>query len=121
MHCDDSLLLVENFQQRGGNGGKGKGGHQTHGPGGGANLNGGGGARGQRRGGQGDGQGGGQGGGANLNGGGGQTQSAYGSVEDGFRAKELATCMYWNMKTCRNPDSCPKLHKCSFKVRSPDV
>ena len=109
-HCDDSLLLVEHFSGRG-NAGRGRGGGNLN-PAAGGSRGGG------QAGGQKVGRGGGQGGGANLNGITpiAQTQSAYGSVEDGFKSKEKLTCMFWNMKQCRQPDTCPKFHKCSFKL-----
>lgn len=74
------------------------GGRRGGGRGGGANLNNPGGAR------------------PNLNIGGEARQSAYGSVEDNFRAKELQTCVHWNMRRCRREQTCSKLHQCSFNL-----
>ena len=126
LHCDDSLLLVEHL-----GGGKGRGGGINLNGGGGGNLNGAG--RGGQTGGR---RGGGRGGGAsqyshgggganlnniggarpNLNNGGEAKQSAYGSVEDNFRAKELQTCVFWNMRRCKRELTCNKLHQCSYNL-----
>ena len=31
-----------------------------------------------------------------------------------FQEKESKTCKFWNLSQCNRPDSCDKLHKCSF-------
>ena len=91
MNCDESLLLVESYSGK----------QNAKGRGGGANLNGNlngnqnvgrGGGRGRGRGSGGRGNG----GGANLNAA--SAQSAYGSVEDGFKKRERQTCVHWNMR-----------------------
>ena len=128
LHCDDSMLLVEHV-----GGAKGRGGGANLNVGGGGNLGnlGGAGRGGQTGGRRGGGRGGGNnlnnlGGGANLNNGGGARpnlnnggearQSAYGSVEDNFRAKELQTCVHWNMRRCKREQTCNKLHQCSYNM-----